>query len=50
MPFMFKFATTLDLGIIATDTKKINIKGKKPWIASQYLDLVKTDAFPHNMC
>ena len=42
-----KFVTTLDLEIIAKDTKNYTSKAK-PWLASQYLDLVKTDARPYN--
>ena len=42
MPIMEKFATTLDLEIIAIDIKNYISKAKS-WLVSQYLDLVKTD-------
>ena len=37
-----KFAITLDLEIIVIDTKNYTSKAK-PWLASQYVDLVKND-------
>ena len=48
MPIMLKFATTLDLEKIALDTKNY-ISKAKPWLASQYLDLVKTNTLPYNL-
>ena len=48
MLIMLKFATTLDLEIVTIDTKNY-ISKAKPWLASQYLALVKTDALPYNL-
>ena len=48
MPVMKTFVTTLYLEIIATDSKKFASKAEQ-WLASQHLELVKTDALPNNM-